>query len=288
LKLFKDAGSILKKSRSLERNACWERFSKVSGSGRIILSYINVRGPALESVYQIVRKHETASFDMLTDLFSIPETSESSPQTGQLRDCLNFLEGTGILRIIEKSKTEEVAIASNFGERPFKLVLLNRLRSDKKNPFHLVHSHLVSYDIVKFEISGLKQSVEKALDLGFTWTDEKLNFWMDLADYLGLGRKYASWRSFVSYPTPELVQYMISDFRRGKKVNVNLRKFLEYVSSSYFECFTREGKLFEGLQQTLLYLQRKGLATLRPAASDDPNTILLGGKPYASVSLEGR
>lgn len=256
----------------------------MSISKRIILSYITIRGSDIESIYKVLKFRGPTSIDELKDLFAIVATGESSEQSGQLNDCISFLVNVEILKT-DNSGTE-VDLASDFAEMPFKLVLLNKFRLDKNNPFSLIHSLLVDYDLIRVSLNGLKPAVEKALDLEFTWTDEKLDFWLDLANYIGLVRKFAGHRSFAFYPNPELVHDIILNYPGEKGTELNLRRILGYCSTNFFNCLTKEGRIFKGLQQSLLFLKSKNLITLIPAASDDPNPVRVDGKPYSLISLE--
>ena len=76
-------------------------------------------------------------------------------------------------------------------------------------------------------------------------------------------------------------------FKTDNGKQLNLRKFVDYLSEDFFECFTKEGHLFKGLQQSLLALQAKGRISLVPAASDDPTPTIVDGKPIGFVSLKG-
>jgi uncharacterized protein YueI len=256
----------------------------LSSSEKFILSYITIRGPDIESLFQTVKERKKATVDELKDLFSTTDTMR--PETPmQLRDSLSFLDSVGILKINEKNKTEFVTISSGFGSTPFNLVLLNRFRLDKQNPFTLVQSYLASIDATVIDLNTLKQRVEKSIELSYTWNEEKLGFWMDLAHYLGLGRKCVSSNLFVCYPTPKLIRDVVTEYIETDSTKADFRELADYVSSSFFECFTREGLLTLGLQQTLLLLQQQGFLKLIPAPSDTPNPLLINGKSYGSVLI---
>jgi hypothetical protein len=222
--------------------------------------------------------------DELRDLFSITDT-EKSETPAQLRDSLNFLSSVGILQIKEKNKTEFATLSSDFGNMPFDLVLLNRLRSDKQNPFTLVQSYLASIDATIIDLNTLKQRVEKDIKILYTWNEEKLGFWMELADYLRLGRKCLSSNLFICYPTPTLIRTLIKTYAETESPKVDFRKLTDYISSNFFECFTREGSLTSGLQQALLLLQQYDFVKLVPAPSDTSNPLLINGKSYSSVLI---
>lgn len=249
------------------------------GSSRILLSYITLRGYELESIYEVVKENSTISFADLKKIFSL----DADNQSGQLRDSVNFLNSTGIIRI--SADESEITIAKNFDNLPFRLVLLNQIRLDKANPFGSVLSHLVKNDYFRFNLEYLKKSVEKSLELGFTWTDEKLAFWMDLAIYLGLGRKY---HGFILYPSLELLKMILKDFSSRGLTQFNLKNFLNYCSANYFDCFTREKRVFKGLQLSLLLLNKAGgPISIEPAASDDPDAIYLCEKQYGVIISRG-
>jgi hypothetical protein len=258
----------------------------LSSSEKFILSYITIKGPDIESLFQTIKERKKATVDELRDLFSTTDTLK--PETPmQLRDSLNFLGSVGILRINEKKKTESVTLSSDFGNMPFNLVLLNRLRLDKQNPFTLVQSYLASIDATIIDLNTLKQRVEKSIELSYTWNEEKLGFWMDLAHYLGLGRKCVSSNLFACYPTPMLIRDVVKKYLETESTKADFGKLTDYISSNFFECFTREGLLTVGLQQTLLWLQQYGFLKLISAPSDTPNPLLINSKSYGSVLISG-
>jgi len=261
----------------------------MSKSERILLSHITVRGPDLESIHQVVKDRKSASFDFLANLFAMPEAGGSGVQVHQLRECLNFLETVGIIKANKSTKGEEFVLEPNLPDVAFPLILLNRLKLSAENSFYLVHKHLVSNDVLSVDMGALKRTVESSLELGFTWNEQKLGFWMNLADYLGLGKKYAYSQIFVCFPSSELLKNLltVTVSKRKSGERVNLGEFVNYLSTEFFECLTREGLLFKGLQQSLLVLQRKGRISLVPAASDDPNPTFVDGKRIGFVSLKG-
>jgi hypothetical protein len=251
---------------------------------RNILGYITLRGSDIESVYQVLRTQGQKSIEELKNLFGIFSLDTSDEQLGQLNDCISFLTNVAIVKT--DTSNELVSLASNFGETPFKLLLLNRMKTEKNNPFILVHSLLVTYDETRCHLNNVKTSVEKKFDLGFTWTDEKLDFWLDLANYIGLVKKLTGSREFLFYPHPNLVYDIFLNFLTGKKTEFNLKKIFDQCSTDFFDCFTQEGLLFKGLQQSLLILNNRNLITLQPAASDESNPVKIDGKPYGFVSIK--
>jgi hypothetical protein len=258
-------------------------------SEKILLSYITLRGYDLESIYHVVKDSNGCTFEDLVDKFSVGNPDNNEIPTGQIRDCISFLVNVNVIRASENKN--EYSLTQDFKEVPFKLVLLNKFRIDKSNAFSAVLSHLISLDVMQFDISEFQHSVEKGLDLGFTWTPEKLDFWMDLADYLSLGRKYVGKHSFALYPSPKLLFSILKDclsYENSKLETITLGNFLDYCSTHYFPILTRERLLFKGLQQSILQLNKIGEVQLRPAASDDPHGVLLNGKLFGHISLEAQ
>lgn len=254
-------------------------------SERILLSYITIRGADLESLCQTIKEKKIASFDFLAELFAMPDKTTSTLQVAQLRDCVNFLRSLGILKTGKLKRTDEFVLASDLQEMPFQLILLSKLRSARDKSFYQVHTHLVSKDVLLFDLNQLKQSVEKSIDLGFAWTEEKLNFWMDLAEFVGLGRRYSLTRSFVCYPSPVLLLELMKIFTAEKTKPASLKAFANHVSSNFFECFTQQKMLSEGLQQSLLFLESRERISLIPAPSDDPSPVTIRDKPFGTFRL---
>ena len=250
-----------------------------------MLSYITVRGPDLEAVYDVVRDEGIVSFDSLAELFCMPEEGVGSVKTGQLRDCLNLLRAIDILDVTKPPKTENYKLEEGLKHDSFPILLLNKLRLAKDRSFYEVQRLIVRKDILHVHVDELKRIVESALDLNFAWTVEKLNFWMSMAHFLGLGRR--SYRRFVCYPKPDLIENLLQDFFANNKAEqAHPRDFFNYVSSEFFECLTEQGQLFQGFQQTMSLLERKGTVRLIPL-SDDPNPIQVGKKHVSLLSIMG-
>jgi len=257
----------------------------VSKPQRILLSYIQVRGPALAATYDVIKNNANCSFDHLKELFCMPEKNTSSLQTGQLRGCLNFLRTVDLVEVESVSGEETYRIIDNLQRMPFHAVLLHKLRLAKDTSFYKVQKVLAGNDISFINLKQLRRLVEDSLDLGFAWTPEKLNFWMELADFLCLGTKTSS-RSFIFYPSPELIYTLLEGFAEDYR-QIRLNKFVEYLRSNFFECLTEEGhfQLFKGLQQTLLLLEEHERIEFI-SMSDDPRLVKVGNESVSLISVK--
>lgn len=258
----------------------------VSKPQRILLSYIQVRGPALEATYDAIKRNARCSFDQLRELFCMPEKNTSSLQTGQLRGCLNFLRTVNLVKVESVSGEETFGIVDDLQSIPFHAILLHKLRLTKDASFYEVQKVLARNDISLINLNQLRRLVEDSLDLGFAWTPVKLNFWMELADFLCLGTKMSS-RNFIFYPSPELIYTILESFAENHG-QIRLNKFVEYLRSNFFECLTKEGhfRLFQGLQQTLLLLEKHERVEFI-SMSDDPRLVKVGDKSVSLVSVKG-
>lgn len=253
---------------------------------RILLSYVQVRGPALAATYYAIKDNEDCSFDYLRELFCTPEKNGSGFEIGQLRGCLNFLRAIELVKMHFESDEETYRIREESLGIPFYALLLHRLRLADDPSFYEVQKHLVRNDIVLIPLAQIKRSVEDSLDLGFTWTQEKLNFWMELADFVGLGIKTSS-RNFMFYPSPDLVHTLLANFSKDSG-RIRLKDFVEHLRSEFFECLTdpHRFQIFRGLQQSLLFLEKQGRIGFI-SMSDDPDMVKVGEKSISLVSVKG-
>jgi len=253
---------------------------------RILLSYVQVRGPALASTYYAIKNNEDCTFDHLRGMFCTPKKNGSGFEIGQLRGCLNFLRAIDLVKMDFESDEETYRICEKSPDIPFNALLLHRLRLADDQSFYMVQRHLVRNNVVFIPLDELIRSVEDSLDLGFTWTQEKLNFWMELAAFVGLGSKTSS-RIFIFYPSPELVHTLLTDFLRDSD-RIRLKKFVEYLRSEFFECLTDPDRfqIFRGLQQSLLLLEEReriGFISM----SDDPELVKVGEKSISLITIKG-
>lgn len=253
---------------------------------RILLSYIQVRGPALAAIYDVIKNSANSGFSNLRELFCMPEKNTSKLQIGQLRGCLNFLRTIDLVEAESMSGEETYRINADLQSMPFYAVLLHKLRLAKDASFYKVQKVLARNDISFINMKRLRRLVEDSLDLGFAWTSEKLNFWMELADFLRLGIKTSS-RSFIFYPSPELIYAVLESFAKDHG-QIHLNMFVEYLRSNFFECLTKEGhfQLFKGLQQTLLLLEEHERIEFI-SMSDDPRMVKVGNESVSLISVKG-
>ncbi len=262
---------------------------------KILLSYVHVRGPALAATHNVIKNNENCSFNYLKERFCMPKKNSSKFQTEQLDGCLKFLRTVDIVEMNSVSGKETYRIVEDLSGMPFHVLLLRKLRLAEDGPsrphsFYEVQKVLVQNDISFIHLDQLRRLVEKSLraraDLDFTWTLEKLNFWMELADFLGLGTKTTS-RSFIFYPSPQLVHTLLESFSQDSEQK-RLSRFVEYLRSNFFECLTQHGdfSIFKGLQQTLLLLEGEKRIRLI-SMSDDPELVKVGNNDVSLISIEG-
>ena len=252
---------------------------------RILLSYVQVRGPALAATYYAIKNNMDCSFDHLRGLFCTPKKNGSGFEIGQFRGCLNFLRAVDLVKMHLVSGEETYRILEESPSMPFRALLLHRLRLADDQSFYEVQSHLARNDVIFIPLDELKRSVEDSLDLDFAWTQEKLNFWMELADFVGLGTRTSS-RSFIFYPSPELIHTLLAGFPRDSG-RIRLKKFVEYLRSEFFECLTDPDRfqMFRGFQQSLLLLEKQERIRFI-SMSDDPDLVKVGDKSISLISVK--
>jgi hypothetical protein len=260
----------------------------LSKSEKNLLGYISLRGPDLEAVYEYIRANKSADFESLISIFAMPGIKDEGPQKSQVQDCLKFLATVGLVQVQKAQKKELYQLAGSDEKTPFKTKLLHRLKLITSNPFHVLHSLLVSNDFLQIEKEVLVQEAERSLKSDFSWNIEKVDLWCRLARYLDLGNERSDTGMFVCYPAPNLIKRLLEMLSSQKTGRVRLWEFAQYISTNFFQVYTRKDKLFTGLQGTLQLMQTNGTITLFPAKSDDPRVAYVGEKPFGEVALGGK
>jgi hypothetical protein len=206
-----------------------------------------------------------------------------------LREALNFLLVAGLIeqKGAPRSKARFYARPRLPGA-PFALLLLHHIRhhaDERQRALALIHEQLTLDDQIAITLPALRESLERGphRDL-FAWTGEKVLFWSQLADYMGLIRRLERSAEMLIVPQSALVLAALCWAAPLTQAAKPLVTLLRRIEADLFACFTRRDRVHAGLAQTLTALDRLGHIRLTHSA-DAAQSILLGDWRVSEVYI---
>lgn len=170
-----------------------------------------VYGPELECIYEYLKQAGPSDRKGLYRAFVPLVDGEMGPRTN-LEDALTFLMSGGVIKKSESGTYE----ADYGGDLSFRLLLLSNLRRmqlgslDPGHPMDPWYLGLVDWLFVRPSRTlsfGLHQ-LANALDIPEVLSEEKINAWRRVLEFLGLGGRLAS--GFLCSYRPELILEVIN------------------------------------------------------------------------------
>lgn len=254
-----------------------------------ILSY-PVRGPELEAIMSIFQHQEERglALESLIEKF-VPLEGNNRPANPELlREALNFLRAVEFIR----QRTDETQnlifyLAEQFSTRqPFTLQLLQRLHSfdDDRRAFRLVTDLVMRENLFFAHRRDLVTRLESNTPGSYSWNEEKIRTWQQLADYLGLVRSIEPSQGDTMFsPQPSLLlalmqAYITDRHPAGKQIPVG--DWLTYLEENYFTCLTGRREVHLGLARGLKSMEMMGKLTF-VMHSDAPHSVILDGQRVA-------
>ena len=239
-----------------------------------------VYGPELEAIYCYIDKYGPLSRSQVITVFTGIDANEKA-STANIEDAIAFLKTAGMI----KTRADLYhTIYKNVDSIDFKLCLLKQISSLKKS-----HSKLDTYYFQFLDLLFVKQDkvfqneLHKAvnsLDLPWPCSEEKINAWRRVLEYLGLG--YRGYSGLAVHYDCEIVKRIIA---RWDEKEGPLQHFLEKVFSQYLPWATYDGDISSALRLPLLRLVEQGAISLQPK-QDLPYKSYLGQKRVKWLSRE--
>lgn len=255
-----------------------------------ILSY-QVRGPEIEAIIGLFRQRPIIPLSVLVEKFVPPEPDGQTPKTDLLREALNFLRATEFIhQITDENQTLTLHLAESvLPNEPANLQLLQCLHdfADDRRAFRLISDLVAEENLLFAHRKELVTRLETAYPGSYSWNEEKLRTWQQLAEYLGLVRSVKPDQGDTMFsPQPKLLLQLLQVYAGQQETGepISLGQWLDFVHATYFSCFTARQEVHLGLARSLRAMQtRKQIAF--NMHSDAPHSALLEGQRVAYLEL---
>jgi hypothetical protein len=255
-------------------------------SGRLLISHITLRGPELRQTYTLIAREPAITYAHLAEQTLAPaENPTFGLEEAPLREALSFLSGAGLVDQSGQGPRRRLRVTPRLPGADFALLLLHHLwtRHDiRQRALLLTYQQLAGENLGSIDLREAKRRME-AGPYGslFAWTGEKLTFWSQLLEYLGLLRRLGA--GVVCLPQQTLVLSALRAVGGTERLH-GLAELLEQLDQRFFACFTARGQVHAGLAQTLVALHRAGQISLRHSA-DAARSLSLGDWRVSEVAL---
>lgn len=254
---------------------------------KLILGYIQLRGRALEEIFQYIRNSTGSSLDEVSGKFVVEKAGiESDDGSSRIKDYLNFLLSLGLITQGSGKEKDSYTPTKGLPTLDFKPLMLWSLKKAKDQSFCRLQDALVQSDLLELTPEELLKQAELGVDLEFTWTREKVVFFKNLAEFVGLASRYGT--NLINRPTLDLVELLVRAFP-GKGNVIPMKGFLDYVSKQFIPCYTRTGTVYKGLQWTLSSLNSHRFIEMKleSDSSKDFSPVQIGQKSYSFFKVRG-
>jgi hypothetical protein len=255
-----------------------------------ILSY-QVRGPEIEALITLFRQQPIMPLVTLVEKFVPTEPEGQSPKTDLLREALNFLRA---IEFINQATDENQTLTFHLAEsvihnEPFSLQLLRQLHNfdDDRRAFRLISDLVIEKNLLFAHRKELITRLESAYPGSYSWNEEKLRTWQQLAEYLGLVRSVKPDQGDTMFsPQPTLLLKLLQAYVAQQKTieQISIGQWLDFVHHTYFSCFTAHQEIHLGLARSLRAMQTRGQLAFK-MHSDAPHSAVLEGQRIAYLEL---
>lgn len=258
--------------------------------GRLLISHITLRGPELAQLYAAVEQRPGASYDDLLALLTPigVGASELALDEAPLREALNFLLVAGLVEQRGASRRRaNFAPSPLLPGTPFPLLLLHHMHAhadERQRAPVLMLRQLVADDTLAISPGELREYMERGPLRGlFTWTGEKIGLWAHLMSYLGLVRRGEREAALLIVPQPLMLLAALS-WAQARSANTSADRLLGEIDTTLFACFTAKGRVYRGLAQALLALERRGQIRLTHS-TDAARSLTLGERRVSDIAI---
>lgn len=239
-----------------------------------------VYGPELESVYFLLEEVGPMKQEELINSF-VCAVSDSNASLANIKDAISFLKTAGI---ISYEKQEYRAVYKNLDSIGFKVNLIRHMRTLKKS-----RSKLDSYYVGFIDTIYIKPNIIfnnnlhnkiNSIDLPSACSEEKVNAWRRVLEYLGLG--YRGYAGLAIIYDINIVSRIICNW---DEIEGPLQLFLEDHFSQYLPWSTQKGEIAMALEFPLLKLEEQGKISLH-TKQDMPYKGYLGKRKVKWITKE--
>ncbi len=248
---------------------------------RLLISHITLRGPELAQLYALIAAQPgTAYDDLVATLTPALPQSAFGLEEAPLREALNFLLVAGLVEQQGASRRKASFRATPLlPDAPFALLMLHHIlmhHDERQRAPALIYRQLVAEDTLACTVADLRDRLEHGpYRRLFAWTGEKVLFWSQLTDHLGLVRRLDRTVEVLCVPQLHLVLAALRWAAQQTSATDALDPLLRMIDTQFFACFTARGRVHQGLAQALVALHRLGHVQLTHSA-DAARSLLLG------------
>lgn len=214
-----------------------------------------VYGPELECIWKFLRAYGPRERQKLLSIF-VPLIDGKTGPTTNLEDALSFLVSCGLVK-----KNNDGRYEATEYENHFKLSLLSRLRAlqlGQESPAHPLdpwYLGLLDSLFVKRDhplVFGLHQ-LANSLDIPEILSEEKINAWRRVHEFIGLGHRLAS--GFLCVYRPALILDIVGCWEEEEGP---MQTFLEEHVSQFLPWCSDSGSVSHSLRIPLEILAGEG------------------------------
>jgi hypothetical protein len=221
------------------------------------LLFSTVYGPELESIYRYIEEFGSLNRnDIILAFTGVDTGNKASP--ANVEDAISFLKSAGMIKIKSEKYQANFKVIDSVDFKMSLIKLINNL--DKS------HSKLDKFYFKIVDLLFVKQNIlfhndlhkaVNSLELPFPCSEEKINAWRRVLEYLGLGTR--GFAGMVIQYDCELVKRIIAKWDENEGP---LQHFLHQVFNIYLPWSTYEGEISDALRLPLLRLVDQGAISL--------------------------
>lgn len=230
---------------------------------KLLLGYIQIRGHALGEIFEEIRNNPKVTYAELSNLFLVPGPDQKGQKESKasLRDYVNFLNALDMIESSGDGDDESFRVLGKNVDLEFGLSLLGSIRRATDQSFYSLQQLLARNDVLQWDDATLKKEAERSLNFDFAWTHEKIAFFVNMADYLGVGKKLAS--GLLNSPSENLVLRMLKQVSGDVSGFIPAKEAINKIRAHFLEPYTAKGDLYQGFQWALEGLSRKGFVKFK-------------------------
>jgi hypothetical protein len=243
-----------------------------------------VYGPELAAIYHFLGQtgHSLAR-SAIHEVF-VPRSTEASTQN--VDDALSFLVACGLLGQDDNGNFEVI----DSEELPFRLLVLRHLqdisagRREAHSAVDVLYCQLLDDlfaapgDMFVADVHAEANRLRQVADIGGL-SREKLQAWQRVMSFLGIGARLAG--GFRCAYDPSVVLSILRSWPSGSGT---MQDFLEKRCALFLPYQTKTGEMFVALEESLRYLEEKGLVELA-SRQDSPSKPYLGTRRIRHIGL---
>ncbi|MDG6998755.1 MAG: hypothetical protein JRN15_06545 [Nitrososphaerota archaeon] len=230
---------------------------------KLLLGYIQIRGHALRRIFEKIRDNPKVTYAELSNQFLVMGSNQEGRKESKasLRDYVNFLNALDMIVASGDGDDGSFRVSGKNTDLEFGLSLLGSIRKATDQSFYSLQQLLAQSDVLQWDDATLQKEAERSLNFDFAWTHEKIAFFVNMADYLGIGKKLTS--GLLNSPSENLVLGMLKQVSGDGHGFIPAKEAINKIRAQFLEPYTAKGDLYQGFQWALEGLSQKGLVKFK-------------------------